>query len=226
MIGELHAGKLPFHQPVMMMYIALFTIFIYLTILYELVVIPVPSIASTYQLFSTEDDFALPNALLSKVRGWSSIKKMLLLLLPTAIGVAVYMLPLAQALLPAISDVLHPMWRTSSTLIVLLGVLLALVGRAVALYSMWRIRQNNRQQEDSFELKTAGTFAFSRNPGLVGMYICFAGLWLLYPTWEMGIGFLFYAGNMHFRILLEEEYLAWKFGDPYLAYKSQLRRYV
>ena len=208
-----------------MIAIQLFTIAVYLSLAYEIWGIPVPSIASTVQLFSTEDAYDVAGTWLLRVRQWSVPTKTVALLLPTGLSVIVYLLPLIQALQPNATDWLHPVWA-STPFTIALGVILAIAGRAISLYSAWRIRQNNRQTGDSFELKTRGLFDRSRNPLQVGMYICFAGLWLLYPTWEMAVGFLLYVANMHFRILLEEDFLAWKFGDSYLKYKATHRRYV
>ncbi|MGB1251846.1 MAG: methyltransferase family protein [Candidatus Promineifilaceae bacterium] len=208
-----------------MFFIQLFTIIVFLSLAYEIWGIPVPSIASTVQLFSTEDGYDVAGSRLLHVRQWSTPLKTVALLLPTALSVIVYLLPLVQALWPVSAEYLHPMWAISPFTITS-GVILATAGRAISLYSAWRIRQNNRQTDDSFELKTRGLFDHSRNPLQVGMYVCFAGLWLLYPTWEMAIGFLLYVANIHFRILLEEDFLAWKFGQSYLDYKATHRRYV
>ena len=208
-----------------MIWIQLFTIAVYLSLAYEIWGIPVPSIASTVQLFSTDDGYDVAGTRLLRVRQWSTPMKTLMLLLPTVLSVLVYLLPLVQALVPISAEILHLVWSPSAASITF-GILFATLGRAISLYSAWRIRQNNRQEGDSFELKTRGLFDRSRNPLQVGMYVCFAGLWLLYPTWEMAIGFFLYVGNMHFRILLEEDFLAWKFGDAYLAYKATHRRYV
>lgn len=203
----------------------IFTIVVYLSILYELVGIPVPSIASTYQLFWTEDEYDKAS-LLKQVRGWRRETKLFALFLPTALSVVIYLLPLLQTMWPPLSQWLFPIPTLNNSVVVVAGVLLTILGRIIALYSAWRIRENNRQKADSFDLKTEGLFARSRNPGLVGMYTCFLGLLLLFPTWIMAVGFFLYVGNMHFRVLLEEDFLAWKFGRNYLDYKASHRRYV
>ena len=204
----------------------LFTIGIYLSIIYELTVIPVPSVASTYQLFFTEDAYDRNGTLLMRVRNWSRLTKLFLIFLPTGLVVVIYLLPLIQAIWSGFSNFLHPVWAGSSTVVIGAGVLIAIFGRIISLYTAWRMRPNNSQKGDNFELKTGGFFDRSRNPNLVGMYTCFIGLWLLYPTWEMAVGFLLFVGNMHFRVLMEEDFLTWKFGRNYTNYKSQKRRYV
>ena len=208
-----------------MSWLTIFTVLIYLSIVYELVVIPVPSIASTYQLFWTEDAYDV-DSLLKRVRGWRREVKVVALLLPTALSVLIYLLPLMQAFRPNLSTSLYPINALNHPLAIWIGIILAILGRVIGLSSASRIRQNNRQSGDSFELKTEGIFARSRNPVLLGMYVCFLGLLLLYPTWVMAAGFFLYVANMHFRVLLEEDFLTWKFGRNYLAYKANHRRYV
>ena len=207
----------------MTLFLRLFTLFIYITFLYELVGIPVPSIASTYQLFFTKDDFA-DNSLLAKVRDWPLSLKFLCLALPTSFVVLIYLLPLAQAIWPSLVQFLHFV-PLSADWVLLVGMLLALAGRYVGLTAAWQMHHYQPEPSDDFSLKTSGTFAFTRNPILVGMYLTFVGLWLLYPSWEMGLGFLLFVANMHFRVLLEEDFLAWRFGEPYREFKAKTRRY-
>lgn len=208
--------------------IRLFTLFIYITLLYELVGIPVPSIASTYQLVFTKDDFQDEDGLLGKIRQWPLVVKGVCLILPSALVVFIYILPLMQAVWPGVVQFLYPLPLPGGLSLTILGMLLALFGRFLGLSAAWMMYHEKAvpDQEGYFELKTKGIFGFTRNPILIGMYIAFIGLWLLYPTWEMGLGFFFLVANMHFRVILEEEYLSWYFGQPYRDFMTKTRRYI
>lgn len=72
-----------------------------------------------------------------------------------------------------------------------------------------------------------GPFRITRNPmylqmvvGCVGFAILLANIWILILT-PLGGWVL-----QRFAILPEEEYLGRKFGEPYLAYKRRVRRWL
>jgi protein-S-isoprenylcysteine O-methyltransferase Ste14 len=152
------------------------------------------------------------------------LPKILLLFLPTLLSITAYCLPL---ILVAVS-ILSPGFvnKTEKTGLVFIAFLLILAGRIISLYSVLQIRKNNRQAGKSFELKTGNIFSFSRNPILLGMYITYMGMIILFPFWFMLAGFAVYAGNMHFRILIEESFLRHKFGNNYINYQEQTKRYL
>ena len=72
-----------------------------------------------------------------------------------------------------------------------------------------------------------GPYKYSRNPMYVCFLLMFAGLSLLAdaPMMLVMIFPLFYFLNSRV-IVPEEEYLTAKFGDAYLDYKKQVRRWV
>ncbi|MCB8961705.1 MAG: hypothetical protein H6651_15405 [Ardenticatenales bacterium] len=209
----------------MELFVRLFTLVIYLSLLYELVGIPVPSIASTYQLFFTDDELN-GDSLLLRVRRWPMVLKLVGLLLPTAAVVLIYLLPLLQAVWPRLSDGLHGVGPAGSLVLIVPGCLLAALGRFVGLSAAWRLHHDDGLAANQFDLQTRGLFALSRNPILLGMYFTFVGLWLLYPSLEMGLGFLLFLANMHFRVLLEEDFLRWRFGRRYEQFLAATRRYL
>ena len=210
----------------MTLFLRLFILFIYLTLLYELIGIPVPSVASTYQLFFSSDSFKKPNSLLTKVRAWPMPLKFLCLFLPTGLVVLIYLLPLAQAIWPPFQQFLHLIRWSNNIVAVALGTVLALLGRYLGLRAAWSIHQKQQMKETHSDLKTKDVFSFSRNPILLGMYVTFIGLWVLVPSWEMGLGFILFVINMHFRVLLEEEFLSWRFGADYEQFLGATRRYL
>ena len=210
------------------LFVRLFTLFVYITFLYELVGIPVPSIASTYQLFFTKDEFDAPASLLARVRHWPLLLKIFLLIIPSGLVVLIYLLPLIQAIWPGFAEYLHFVAPPGIFWMSVVGIMFSLVGRYIGLSAAWMMYHEQAHANDKaqFGLKTRGLFSLTRNPILVGMYVTFIGLWFLYPTWEMGVGFLILVGNMHFRVLLEEEFLSWHFGVPYQEFVAKTRRYL
>ena len=148
------------------------------------------------------------------------------LLLPTGLVVLIYMLPLVQAIWPGFAAWLNGVGPAGSTPFLILGIALALLGRAIGLGAAWVLHHDDGLHEAAFDLQTRGFFSFTRNPILVGMYVAFIGLWFLYPSWEMGVGFLLFVANMHFRVLLEEDYLRYQFGPEYDTFLAATRRYI
>ena len=117
-----------------------FTVAVYLSIVFELTVIPVPSVASTYQLFFTQDDYDRDDTLLARARRLSPTMKTLFLFLPTGLVVLIYLLPLVQALWSGFGEWLHYVWSPRTILQVGLGVMVAIFGRIISLYTAWRMR--------------------------------------------------------------------------------------
>jgi len=204
---------------------------VYATIIYEIVVLPVPSVASTYQLFFVDrvDDAvkASPEgSLLQRVRQLSTPSKFILLFMPTAISVVNYCFPLIIYFLPEALFQSVMLLSIKSFWGDLLGLALIVLGRTLALCSVVNIRAQNSQKANDFDLKTSGLFGFSRNPILVGMYLTYWGIFFLLPNIVSLIGFVIYAANMHFRILLEEDFLANLFREKFIQYRDNTRRYL
>jgi protein-S-isoprenylcysteine O-methyltransferase Ste14 len=203
-----------------------FVIAVYLSLAAELIFLPVPSVASTYQLFYPRQDDMAERTLLNRVRALNPVLKTLILAAPTVIGLAFFCLPLVLVLFPDLSANLTFASFQGQVVILAIGVVMILLGRIITVATSIQLRHQNSQIGDEFGLKTTAVFARSRNPGLVGMYLCFAGLYLFYPTWIMIAGFVIYVANMHIRVLLEEDFLASMFGPAYISYKTRTRRYV
>jgi protein-S-isoprenylcysteine O-methyltransferase Ste14 len=72
-----------------------------------------------------------------------------------------------------------------------------------------------------------GFYRFSRNPMYLGMVIVLAGwaVMLLNPLALVGLP-VFVAYINHFQIGPEERALAQRFGDEYIAYTQQVRRWL
>lgn len=109
------------------------------------------------------------------------------------------------------------------------GLLLAL---AVALAG-WSVR-TMRQRGTRFEtsqpstaIVSDGPYRFSRNPIYTGMVVALVGLAIaLDNAWLLVVLVPFYLVIRYGVIAREEAYLERKFGAPYLAYKSAVRRWL
>ena len=202
-----------------------FTAIIYLSLLYEIAVIRVPSVASTYQLFFVPPR-PFSSSLVARVRRWPLPVKLLLLFLPTAISVVVYMLPLAQAIWPLIGERLHRVQLPLNGAVLAVGTLFCIVGRWAGILAAHRLQETEAPIVGAQALHTSGVFGMTRNPILIGMFMTFFGLWLLFPSWEMAAGFLIFLANMHFRVRLEESFLSEEYGASYEQFLLQTRRYL
>jgi protein-S-isoprenylcysteine O-methyltransferase Ste14 len=203
-----------------------------LSLLAELLFLHVPSVASVYQLVFTRNSILqfsgrpLPDCLLGRVLQWPLFKKIVLLALPTALSVITGLLPVYYLLAGFFSVNFSTFCQQSSKFLSVAGMLLLAAGRVLTIYANLIIRKHNRQYSGSFELKTTGLFGYSRNPLLLGMYVFYAGMWLLYPTLLFAAGLTIYVLNMHFRVLLEEDFLRHHFGAPFDRYLRKTGRYL
>jgi protein-S-isoprenylcysteine O-methyltransferase Ste14 len=76
-------------------------------------------------------------------------------------------------------------------------------------------------------LVTEGLYRWSRNPLYIGLSLTYAGLGVLIDSlWVLAL-LLPIFGIMHYGVIVREErYLEGKFGEPYLAYKARIRRWL
>ena len=200
----------------------------YLSLLIELVFFPVPSVASTYQLAYQPLESSKGSEFkgeLVAVRSWSILKKIFLLVVPALVNVSVFLLPIAFIFFPLLLQKTFPMFQSPTWLLVL-GILFVFLGRLLTFASALRLRKENSQEGDDFRLHDKSIFQLSRNPILLGMYIMVLGLFLIFPSTIFGLGIIFYIFYMHFKVLLEEDFLGHHFGKPYIDYKTKTRRYL
>lgn len=208
--------------------VAVLVLVAYASLVVELVAFPIPSEASTYQLLlGTEPDVA-PGDALARARGRAVATKLLVYLAPTALGVALFLLPLLLVVEPSAIrwllplpplDAPHARWAPH---VRWLGAALVVAGRALTFTSVLQLRRARR--ESGFSVR--GLFRFSRNPGLVGMYAFYLGLAFLFPCAALFAGLIPYVWNMHRRVLMEESQLVRALGDDYRAYLARVPRYL
>ena len=113
---------------------------------------------------------------------------------------------------------------------VLTGGAIFAAGLALAIWAIVTIRRAGTEVETTkptTAIVSGGPFRFTRNPIYSGMLLGLAGLAVGFDTlWILGTLILFYLVIRYGVIAREEAYLERKFGQAYLGYKSQVRRWL
>jgi protein-S-isoprenylcysteine O-methyltransferase Ste14 len=73
---------------------------------------------------------------------------------------------------------------------------------------------------------TDGAYRYLRNPMYLGHLIFMAGLAVTFSSWLAIILLVFHAGWFHLRVLDDEKRLEARFGEPYRAYKTRVKRWI
>lgn len=110
-----------------------------------------------------------------------------------------------------------------------LGAVLGASGVVVFVVSMTTMRDSWRagvSQSDKTELVTDGIYRFSRNPAFLGFDLVYLGILLMFFNIPLLAASAFAGLMLHLQIVnVEEEHLIAAFGEDYLAYRKQVRRY-
>lgn len=75
-------------------------------------------------------------------------------------------------------------------------------------------------------INTSGIYKISRNPMYIGYFIYFMGCVLLMRSWLMFGALIIFIASTHPIVLSEERWCIHKFGDEYVRYMSNVRRYI
>jgi protein-S-isoprenylcysteine O-methyltransferase Ste14 len=196
----------------------------YASLLVEITVFAIPSEASCWQLLATSPGGgAAPQAdSLRRAQARRTGQKLVRYLLPTAIGVVLFAVPLLVLAWPPLLDSLAPLPWLQRPEVHAAGLVLVIGGRLLTFASVLQLRRVRA----AGRLRAAGLFARSRNPGLVGMFAFYTGLCCLFPSLLLWLGLPLYVGNMHRRVLMEEASLSGKHGESWLRYSARVPRYV
>lgn len=198
----------------------------YASLVVELTVFPIPSEASTWQLLAsggTDQGAAGPGDPLRQARGKSTAAKLLRFLLPTALGVALWLLPLACVLLAPVWPALPgALWVHRVAWLAWPGIALVALGRSLTFASVLQLRAARRRPAAG----PGWLFRRSRNPGLVGMYACYLGFCVVFGTPWLWLGLPLYVANMHGRVRMEEAHLGRRHGEAWRAYAARVPRYL
>ncbi|MEM6483827.1 MAG: methyltransferase [Pseudomonadota bacterium] len=198
----------------------------YLTLALELWLIPVPSVVSAVALMKSE-----------RVQGMGMFYQ-LRWLLPTLVNITVFAFPLIQSCLVLVATFDGGTSAGANTsglcwppgIVSLLGLLLIIGGRLLTVLVATAMRSqapvNLMRGTLELPLRSDGLFQYSRNPGLLGMYLFALGILLLQSSAVFALGLCHYMWHMHRRVLMEEGYLRDRFGTAYTDYLGRTRRYV
>lgn len=197
----------------------------YATLLFELTVIHVPSVASSLSLWAPRREWLeMYSPGYRRLFELSRAAKLLVFGPPLLIVYAVFCYPLVAVFLGP--DLLGDDLFVPGAVLQSIAIGLIVLGRAFALVSARAIRRDNRQMASSFELHTSGPFRWSRNPGLVGMYVFVAGLWLVNPSAALLAAIVVYVLYMDFKVRMEENFLDNKYRERYTDYRLRTGRYL
>ncbi len=144
------------------------------------------------------------------------------------VGVVVFSLALAYV--GTLVDSLLKLPTFSSMAAATLGVVLLLLGFLVRLWAVVHF-YNHKMRVISLEpqgsLVTAGPYRYSRNPLYLGANVfCFFGAALLFGSPTALIMTAIHLPFVNLIIRREERQLERKFGERFLAYKKQVRRWL
>lgn len=82
-------------------------------------------------------------------------------------------------------------------------------------------------EKHTTHIVTTGVYAYSRNPIYLGWTVLFLGIAITDLGWVTILAPTMMLGLLHWLVVLEEEkYLEKRFGDEYLSYRAQVRRWL
>ena len=197
----------------------------YVSLIIELVLLHVPSVASNLKILVADKDVVAGYS--SKYRAvfsYSLPVKILLFLLPVIVVWLLFLFPLLVII--CCPDPLTDYMYLPGIWAQLAGASLVISGRAMTIWSVLGIRSANNSSRDLSVLTMSGVFRWSRNPGLLGMFMLIAGLWIIMPSITMAAAVLIYIAHMDFKVRMEEDFLSNRFGEAFDDYRSRTRRYL
>lgn len=185
------------------MWISVIIICIYFSFVLDLLVLPIPSEASTVSIISSEKAFFSLKSLRS--------------LFGLLISLLFYLSPLFISILFLLNSNIEIM----PFHIVVTGVFIAILGRVISVKGTITLRKNYGKS-----LVESAIFKLSRNPITIGMHLTIFGLLLCFKFWLLWIIFPLYLWIFHGKIIMEETFLESKYGNEYLRYKEKTPRYL
>ncbi|WP_461587959.1 methyltransferase family protein [Winogradskyella sp.] len=192
----------------------------YVSLILELFYYSVPSIVVTKRILRPNaEDVSGFSQHKARIFRWSFVTKLVVFVIPL---VFIYLLHLLPAFL--LYELSFNKVSITSNLMVIAGLFLVIFGRIFSHIYLSKINAIKANMLTDFI--STGIFKYSRNPGLIGLYISFLGFFMIKPSILYSICFVIYIIHMHFKILLEEDYLMNLHGDKYLSYKKKIRRYL
>lgn len=111
-----------------------------------------------------------------------------------------------------------------------LGLLFIVISAVIAVSALWALRRKQTTfdvSKPTTAIVTDGPYHFSRNPLYVSLTLLYLGVACLINTlWILLLVIPTLIVMQHGVIAREEAYLERKFGEEYLSYKRQVRRWI
>lgn len=137
---------------------------------------------------------------------------------------ATYLVPVVEV----VSIILNTTCFHTSLRIV--GVCISFIGVAFFVISVLTMHDSWRagvSREDKTELVTKGIYQISRNPAFLGFDLVYIGVLIIFFNWILCVVSAFAMLMFHLQIInVEEEFLFATFGNTYLEYKKNVKRYL
>ncbi|MBI3661225.1 isoprenylcysteine carboxylmethyltransferase family protein [Candidatus Acetothermia bacterium] len=115
------------------------------------------------------------------------------------------------------------LWRLLGVLLIGFGIFLALWAER----TMHSSGTTPNPYKPTTAIVTAGPYRFTRNPMYLSMALCYLGVtFLMNALWPLLLLPITLFIVNYGVIAREERYLAKKFGDAYVHYKSRVRRWI
>jgi len=141
--------------------------------------------------------------------------------------------PLIWLVNAVISILVHLLIRvpiTSYRICLVCGIVLIILAPTLALSALRTMKAagtNVHPSEPALTIVRDGPFRFTRNPMYLALCLVQTALGFFLNDWITLLFVIPLALIFHYGVVLREErYLAAKFGEPYLQYKRQVRRWV
>jgi len=126
------------------------------------------------------------------------------------------------AILPAVAPLEMDLFRAAGVILTLVSYLFTLYAQK-AMEESWRI---GIDEEVKTRLVTTGPFGYSRNPIFLAMLVTLTGLFLITPTYIMGVLWILSYLLINIQVRLEEEYLVRTHGKEYINYRKRVGRFL
>ena len=124
----------------------------------------------------------------------------------------------------------YPLVHLPTYVAVAVGIVLISRGFTIAragARAVWKANSSIIPMRPTTAIVADGPYAGSRNPMYLGMVFIYIGVaFLMQSAWALILLPLVILGMNWLVIAKEEKYLAGKFGESYLAYKSKVRRWI
>ncbi len=192
----------------------------YISLIIELFFYKVPSVVLTKKIMNAKHaDTSYFSEAFQAYFKWSLAKKSIVFVLPLVFIYILHLYPLYLVYHWVINRV-----AIDNINLIVVGISLVFLGRLISHLYLFEINKLKKMAFQGFV--NEGIFKWSRNPGLIGLYLSFLGFILIKPSLFIILCYVIYFIHMHFKILMEEDYLRHKHEEVYVEYIKKTKRYL